>query len=196
MTRFVYATATTLDGYLADPDHSLDWLFVVEGGQESLSQLDEFIAGVSVLVMGSSTYRWLLNHENVLEHPEKWASYYGDMLTYVFSSQPDLPMIPGANLRRVTGAVADHLGEIRAEAAGRDVWLMGGGDLVGQFADAAAVDEVHVSIAPVTLGAGAPLLPRRIDSTQLHLESVEQLGQFIQARYTVTPRMRAEPEGR
>jgi dihydrofolate reductase len=185
MTRFVYATATTLDGYLADPDHSLDWLFVVDGGQESLAQLDEFVAGVSVLVMGSSTYRWLLDHEDMLEHPEKWQQYYGGLLTYVFSSRSNLPKIPNANLRMVSGPVDGHLDEIRAEAAGKDVWLMGGGDLVGQFAEAGALDEVHVSIAPVTLGEGAPLLPRRLDSTRLHLESVEQVGQFIQARFTV-----------
>lgn len=186
MTRFVYATATTLDGYLADVDHSLDWLFVVEGGQESLAELDTFIAGVSILVMGSSTYRWLLDHENLMEHPEKWPEYYDNRPTYLFTSR-DLPMIPGADIRVVRGAVADHLSTITEAAAGKDVWLMGGGDLVGQFADAGALDEVRVSIAPVTLGAGAPLLPRRLDTTRLQLQDVAKLGQFIQARFTVRP---------
>ena len=188
MTRFVYATATTLDGYLADPEHSLDWLFVVDGGQESLAQLDEFIAGVSVLVMGSSTYRWLLEHETLMENPEKWTEYYGNRPTYLFTSRTDLPLIPHADIRVVSRDVADHLAAITETAAGRDVWLMGGGDLVGQFDDAEALDEVRVSIAPVTLGAGAPLLPRPIDSTRLHLEEVDKLGQFIQARFTVLPR--------
>lgn len=185
MTRFVYATAATLDGYLADPEHSLDWLFVVDGGQESLAQLDEFIAGVSVLVMGSSTYRWLLEHENLMENPEKWPEYYDNRPTYLFTSHTDLPMIPRADIRVVSGAVADHLPAISQTAAGKDVWLMGGGDLVGQFADAGALDEVRVSIAPVTLGAGAPLLPRRLDSSRLHLEELEKIGQLIQARFTV-----------
>ena len=187
MTRFVYATATTLDGYLADPDHSLDWLFVVDGGQESLAQLDEFIAGVSVLVMGSSTYRWLLEHENLMENPEKWPEYYANRPTFLFTSRADLPMIPRADIRVVSGAVADHLRAITETAAGKDVWLMGGGDLVGQFADAGALDEMRVSIAPVTLGAGAPLLPRSLDSTRLHLEELEKIGQLIQARFTVRP---------
>jgi dihydrofolate reductase len=187
MTRFVYATATTLDGYLADPNHSLDWLFVVEGGDESLSQLDEFVAGVAVLVMGSSTYRWLLDHESLLEHPEKWPEWYGDRPTYIFTSRTDLTTIPGADIRIVGGDVAQHLSDIRTTADGRDVWLVGGGDLVGQFADAGALDEMRISIAPVTLGEGAPLLPRRLDSARLHLESVEQVGQFVQARYSVGP---------
>lgn len=185
MTRFVYATATTLDGYLADPNDSLDWLFVVEGGEESLAELAEFITGVSVLVMGSSTYRWLLDHENLMEHPEKWPKYYDNRPTYLFTSRADLPLIPGADLRVVNGDVAGHLTAIKEAANGKDVWLMGGGDLVGQFADAGALDELHVSMAPVTLGAGKPLLPRRLDTTRLRLAEVKQVGQFIQARFTV-----------
>ena len=97
MTRFVFATATTLDGYLADPNHSLDWLFVVDGGQESLSDMNTFAEGVGVMVEGSSTYRWIVEHENLLEHPEKWQEFHGDRPTYVFTSRTDLPVIPGAD---------------------------------------------------------------------------------------------------
>jgi dihydrofolate reductase len=185
MTRFVYATATTLDGYLATPDHSLDWLFVVDGGQESLSEMDTFAQGVGVMVEGSSTYRWIVEHENLLERPEKWKEFHGDRPTFVFTSRTDLPVIPGADVRFVSGEVSTHLPGIRALAGDKDVWLVGGGDLVGQFADAGALDEIHVSIAPVTLGAGAPLLPRVLDSTRLRLDGVSRAAQFINAKYTV-----------
>ena len=67
-------------------------------------------------------------------------------------------------------------------AGGRNVWIVGGGDLAGQFAAAGLLDEVIVSIAPVTLGAGAPLLPRRIE---LHLEDLGRNGDFVAARFTV-----------
>jgi dihydrofolate reductase len=186
MTRFVYATATTLDGYLADPNHSLDWLFVVEGGEQSLGELETFVNGVRVMVEGSSTYLWVLEHENLVEHPEKWQEFYGDRTTYVFTSRTDLPVVPGADVHFVNGAVVDHLAAIRAAAGDEDVWIVGGGDLVGQFADAGALDEIHVSIAPVTLGAGAPLLPRQLDSTRLHLFDLSRAGQFAQAKYRVT----------
>src|SRR3712207_7879069 len=60
----------------------------------------------------------------------------------------------------------------RSAAAGdRNVWVVGGGDLAGQFADVGLLDELIVSIAPVTLGAGAPLLPRRIDRKSTRLNS-------------------------
>ena len=71
------------------------------------------------------------------------------------------------------------------------MWLMGGGDLVGQFDDAGLLDRVVVSIAPVTLGAGAPLLPRDIRSDRLRLTAVKQAGQFAELHYDVT-----SPSGR
>lgn len=185
MTRFVYATATTLDGYLADADDSLDWLFAVDGGDESLAGMEPFVAGVGVMVEGSTTYRWVLEHERLLERPEKWQEFYGERPTYVFSSRSDLPIVPGADIRVVFGPVADHLPAIREAAAGKDVWLVGGGDLVGQFFEAGALDEIRVSVAAVTLGSGAPLLPRRIESDTLRLTAVKQTGQFAELRYDV-----------
>jgi dihydrofolate reductase len=185
MTRFVYATAATLDGFLADADNALDWLFAVDGGEDSLAGMASFIAGVGVMVEGSTTYRWVLEHERLLDEPATWQELYGAKPTYVFSSRPDLPLVPGADIRVVAGAVADHLPAIRAAAADRDVWLVGGGDLVGQFFDAGALDEIRVSVAAVTLGAGAPLLPRRIESDALRLTGVAQTGQFAELRYQV-----------
>lgn len=182
MTRFVYATATSLDGFLADADGSLDWLFAVDGGQESMASLAELVAGVRVLVMGSTTYEWILEHEQLLDHPEKWQEYYPDKRVFVFSSR-DLPVIPGGDIRVVNGRVADIVPTLLEAAQGQDVWVMGGGDLAGQFVDAGRLDEIMLSVAAVTLGAGAPLLPRRLESDRLRLVRVEQVGQFAELRY-------------
>ena len=186
MTRFVYATATSLDGFLADPDNSLDWLFAVEGGDESLAGLAEFTAGVGVLVMGSTTYQWLLDHEDLLAEPEKWQRYYPGMATWVLSSR-DLPALPGVDLRVVDSSVPDLVPTLLEAAAGRDVWVMGGGDVAGQFADAGRLDRVMLSVAAATLGSGAPLLPRRLESDRLRLVEVRQVGQFAELTYDVLP---------
>jgi dihydrofolate reductase len=69
-----------------------------------------------------------------------------------------------------------------AAAAGRDVWIVGGGDLAGQFADRGLLDELVVAIAPVTLGGGAPLLPRRVE---LVVQEVARNGELVCVRYTV-----------
>ncbi len=65
------------------------------------------------------------------------------------------------------------------------MWLVGGGDFVGEFADQGLLDEIILGIAPVTLGGGAPLLPRRLTSQQLALTHVAQLGQFAYLSYAV-----------
>ncbi|GAB7003781.1 dihydrofolate reductase family protein [Nocardioides sp. AN3] len=185
MTRFVYATATSLDGFLADADNSLDWLFAVDGGDDSMSALEAFVEGVGVMVEGSTTYRWVLEQESLLDAPEKWQQFYGDRATFVFSSREDLPLVPGADIRIVSGPVSQHIGAIRDAAGDKDVWIVGGGDLAGQFHDAGLLDELMLSVAAVTLGSGAPLLPRRIESAALRLAEVGRTGQFVQLRYDV-----------
>jgi dihydrofolate reductase len=84
MGSFVYYTATSLNGYIADENNSLQWLFDVGSGPERLS---DFIKNVGVQVMGSSTYEWSLSNENVLETPGKWQQVFGDLPTRVYTSR-------------------------------------------------------------------------------------------------------------
>ena len=67
----------------------------------------------------------------------------------------------------------------------KNIWLVGGGDLVGQFADQNLLDEILVGIAPVTLGRGAPLLPRRRTASDLELVDVARDRQFARLTYRV-----------
>ena len=189
MPRVIFYTATTLNGFLADDADSLDWLFRVPGGESAETgdgEFPAFIESIGVIVEGSTTYEWVLAHEELIEHPEKWAGYYGARPTFVFSTR-DLPAVSGADIRFVSGPVADHWDEISAAAGDRDVWVVGGGDLVGQFADAGLLDELRVSVAPVTLASGRPLLPRILESDRLTLQSVDRTGQFARLVYSVHP---------
>ncbi|MGI8522660.1 MAG: dihydrofolate reductase family protein [Nocardioides sp.] len=186
MTTVQYFTACTLDGFIADEHDSLDWLFEVPHGEDDGSW-EEFIGGVGVLVMGATTYQWVLDHEDVLAQPEKWREWYGDRPTYVFSHR-DLPGIPGVEVRHVSGSVCDQYAAMAAAAGDRSVWVVGGGDLVGQFDDAGLLDEIWLGMTPVTLGAGRPLLPRRITSERLRLRSVSQSGQRVRIILDVTRR--------
>jgi dihydrofolate reductase len=76
---------------------------------------------------------------------------------------------------------------MRAAAGSRNIWIVGGGELAGAFADAGLLDEIILGVAPVTLGAGAPLLPRRLTSARLTLSQVEQRGPFAYLTYAVGP---------
>lgn len=183
MTRTTYYTATSLDGFIADEHHSLDWLFPQEMDESGPLNYDEFFARIGAVVMGSTTYEWVLNHENgVMPYT---------LPTWVMTTR-DLPN--GAeNVRFASGDVRAVHDEMTAAARGKDRWVIGGGDLAGQFAEAGLLDEIVVYIAPVTLGGGAPLLPRKLD---LRLEELAQNKAFACARYSVVgPATYAEHRG-
>ncbi len=184
MSRIIYATSASLDGYLADADGSLDWLFAVQGGDAAIAELKPFVEGVSVMVEGSTTYEWVMDHEQLLEHPEKWREFYGTRKTYVFTTRAgSLPRVPDADIEFLSGPVSDHISAILAAAGDGDVWLTGGGAIATQFAELGHIDEIWLSVAPVFLGGGAPVFTRRMESDDLRLIDVHQTGQFVQTRY-------------
>ena len=154
MALTTYLVASSLDGFIADEHDDLDWLLSMPGGDDDANPYPTFIEKVGALAMGATTYEWINRH-----HPGEWA--YADRPTWVFTHRDDLPVIAGADLRFTRDDVpAVHAAMVEA-AGGRDVWLVGGGELVGQFLDHDLLDEIVVSVTPVLLGAGAPLLPRR-----------------------------------
>ena len=180
-----YYTATSLDGFIATEDDSLDWLFPL--GDLAETGYPRFIAEVGALAMGASTYEWMLRHARTVE-AETGASWPYAQPTWVFTHR-SLPSIPGADLRFVRGDVRPVHAAMREAAGGRNLWVVGGGDLAGQFHDAGLLDELIVQVGSVTLGAGKPLFPRRQTSPSLTLVSVKQLGAgFAELRYRVPSR--------
>ena len=184
----VYLTATSIDGFIADPANSLSWLFEVAGSDDAVDDFAPFFAGVGAMAMGATTYEWLLEHEGGGGDPDWWHKAHGDTPCWVFTHRA-LPDVPGAGIRFVSGPVAPVHADMTALAGDRDLWIVGGGELVGQFDDAGLLTRIVVSVAPVTLGSGAPLLPRRITSERLSLTSVRQVGQFAESTYVVGPRV-------
>ena len=177
-----YYTACSLDGFIATEDHSLDWLFQL--GDINDTSYPEFIKDVGALAMGSSTYEWMLRHVVKLDTGAGEAWPYIQP-TWVFSSR-SLTTVPGALLHFVRGDVRPVHEQMRQAARGQNIWLVGGGDLVGQFYDAGLLDEIIVQIGSVTLGAGKPLLPRQIAFPPLSLTSARAIGAgFAELRYNV-----------
>jgi dihydrofolate reductase len=176
-----YYTATSIDGRIADEDDSLAWLFQFSDDPAADDRYEAFIARTGALVMGSSTYEWLLREE-IRDDPGRWP--YAQP-TWVFSSR-ELPGVPGADLRFVSGPVEPVHAEIAALVPeGKDLWLVGGGELVGMFLDAGLLHALHLGVAPVLLGSGAPLLPRRLVTPPLELVGCTQNGPFAQLDYRV-----------
>jgi dihydrofolate reductase len=177
-----FFTATSLDGFIATEDDSLEWLFPL--GDVNDSSYPEFIAQVGALAMGSSTYEWMLrNGETVVA--EMGSAWPYRQPAWVFTSR-SLPGIAGADVRFVQGDVRPVHEAMRSAAGGKNIWIVGGGDLAGQFHDAGLLDEMIIQVGSVTLGRGKPLFPRRLTSPPLQLQSVRQIGTGLaEMRYLV-----------
>ena len=182
MSRVVYYAAMTLDGFIAESDDTIAWLMgfpgvepgpavtPVEGGY------DEFYEEVGALVMGSVTY------EFVLEEASTWA--YAGKPTWVLSSR-ELPRFEGAEPLTITNAaVTDLYDEMVAAAGERKLWVVGGGNVASQFADAGLLDEVWVTVVPVVLGSGKPLFDRRVPGPPMRpTEVLPRASGMVELRY-------------
>lgn len=176
-----YYTATSLDGFIATEAHSLDWL--LQFGTEG-SSYERFVADVGALAMGAHTYEWLLRH-HVHADPARPQPWPYAQPTWVFSHRV-LPVVDDADVRFVQGDVGPVHRQMTDTAAGRNLWIVGGGALAAQFLDQGLLDELIVQIAPVTLGRGQPLLPRAVTRPALQLTDVQRFGAgFVELRYRV-----------
>ena len=176
-----YFTATSLDGFIATLDDSLEWLFPL--GDVNETSYPAFIAEVGAMAMGSATYEWMLRHAQTISNQMGSAWPYTQP-TWIFSSR-SLPRIAGATLNFVSGDVRPVHEAMRVAAGSQNIWIVGGGDLAGQFHDAGLLDEILLQVGSVTLGKGKPLFPRRM-TTPLRLTSTKQVGSgFAELRYEV-----------
>ncbi|MGY6497118.1 MAG: dihydrofolate reductase family protein [Microcella sp.] len=145
----VYYVAQSLDGFIADEANGIDWL--LEFGFEAFQQhYDAFYAGVGSVIMGARTFRWLV------DSGEPWP--YPELPCWVLS-RSGVPDYPGANARVTRDDVAAVAREARNASGGRSVWMLGGGVTAARFAEAGELDELRISVMPVSLGRGAGVLP-------------------------------------
>jgi dihydrofolate reductase len=189
MSKAQYYCAMSLDGYIAESDDTLEWLMGYQGsydGDEAESGkgkagYEGFYEGVGALVSGSVTYEFVLDHLDMAGAGGEWP-YKGKPCWILTSRDLPVPDGEGVDVRMANARVPELYDELIAAAGDRNLWVIGGGNVASQFADAGLLDEVIVYIAPVTLGAGAPLLPRRLE---LRLEELHRNVDFAAARYSV-----------
>ena len=186
MSLTQYYTAATLDGYIADPDHSLAWLLTRDRAEHGLLDYGDFIAGVGAVAMGATTYEW------ILEHGSGWP--YA-VPSWVFTHR-DLPASPDADVRFVSGDVRPVHEELARAAGDRNVWLVGGGDLVGQFADPLAFyRELGFPLEQIVVLLDDPAIDAQEHLSRQHdllIKRIERLTEMVTA---VERAMEAEKMG-
>ena len=190
----VYYCASSLDGYIAEADDSLDWLLNYQGTFEHepaepdpMSEgggYEGFYEGVRALVAGSGTYEWILDHLDVAGGGE-WP-YRGKPCWVLSSRELRLPEGEGVDVRIVDASVGELYGEMAAAAGDGVLWVVGGGNVASQFADEGLIDEMHVTVVPVALDAGKPLFARRLPSGPMQLTGTRTFRNgMVELRYEI-----------
>lgn len=154
MPKTIYFTAATIDGYIADNNDSLEWLF--KNGPADTSFIGDFLETIGAIAMGASTYQWILDH--IKNDPWPY-----QVPTLVFTHR-QFPVINGADIRFVQGDVREKHKQLQKLAGDKNIWLTGGGDLVGQFHDHGLLDEMHIQTVAVFLNEGKKLFNRKTDT--------------------------------
>ena len=194
MATTVYYCASSLDGYIAEPDDSIDWLTGYEGAFEHEAAepnpmsdgggYEGFYDGVRALVMGSATYEWILDHLDVAGGGQ-WP-YRGKPCWVLSSRELRLPAGEGVDVRVADASVGELFDEMAAAAGDGVLWVVGGGGVASQFADDGRLDEVHLTVVPVVLGAGKPLFERRLPSGSMQLTGTRAFENgMVELRYEI-----------
>ena len=183
MRTVTYGGAVSLDGFLAGPAGALDWLHFSTDVQQIIA---EYWATVDTILMGRKTYA-----QSVAQNPRrptrakaaKTKAKTPKIRTYVFSRTLDVIDAPGVELIRVNAA--DFVRELK-NAPGRDICLMGGGELAQSLLAAGLVDKIGLNIHPVLLGSGVPVFRDPGQRVGLQLTECRTIdGGCIMATYDV-----------
>ncbi len=168
MSVFFYG-CVTLDGYLADKNHGLDWLH--QTGSAEDTGYDDFYQKMDITMMGRRTYDEIARLEDA-------ANVYPTTENYVFTHAGSLPQkgfIP------VSGDVAEFVAGL---GSGKNIWVVGGNTILTPLLERDMVDHLIIQIAPVLLGEGVPLFTQKDGLMRFRLNEVKQYGQFAELAYS------------
>ncbi len=168
--KVIVYIATSLDGYIATEDDSLDWLFKVEG--EGDNGYSEFYDTIDTIVLGRRTYDWIMN-------VEKENFPYKNKTCYVFTKSR---YEPNNSVEFVDGDIVRFINTLKG-VEGRNIWIVGGGDLLSYFLKENLVDEFIINIAPTIIGTGIPLFNKQDIEIELELKSIRRFNQFAELHY-------------
>ena len=174
MARILGYIAASVDGFIAGPGDSLDWLHRYGDMDLGEHAFGRFLEGIRTVVMGRGTYDFLARD------PAPWA-YEKQRAIVVTSTEIANPKGPIETRRDVRALVS----ELRGLDDG-DVWVVGGGRLQMAFLECGALDEVEIYVIPELIGGGIPLFPPCGVETSLKLLSARVLDRgCVRLHYAV-----------
>lgn len=172
--RIIVHIASSADGYIARRDGELDWL-TSRPAPKGFYGLPEFSRSIDAKILGRQTFDLSV---------KMGAKFGGDDAHYVFSRQAPPASIP-RGVTFVTESIATFVERLRKEP-GKNIWMMGGGNLIASFLDAGAIDEFIITVIPIFIGEGVPLIAPRHRDVPLHLVSAKPFpDSVVQLHYEV-----------
>jgi dihydrofolate reductase len=173
--KVIVHIAASADGYIARPDGDLEWL-TSRPAPKGFYGMGAFEKSIDTQLLGRKTYEVGRSMGATFDSKKS--------RTVVFSRHRP-PADAPSGVEFVNGPIAPFLSRLR-EQPGKDIWLMGGGDLIASFLDEHAIDEFVISVVPVFIGDGIPLIARRHRHVPLDLRSVERFDDgLVQLHYRV-----------
>ena len=172
--KIIVNIATSADGYVARPDGNLDWL-TERPAPKGFYGLPEFERSIDAKILGRKTFDRSL---------QMGARFSAGAVHYVFSRRAPTASVP-AGVHFVTESIAAFAERLRTQA-GKNVWMMGGGEIIGSFLDEDAIDEFIITVVPTFIGEGVPLLAPRHREVALSLLGIQQFPDgVVQLHYEV-----------
>ncbi len=172
--KVIVHIATSTDGYIARSDGDLEWL-TSRPAPKGFYGMNAFMRSVDTKVLGRKTYEVSLR---------MGAKFDSQGRNIVFSRRPPPANAP-SGVQFVNDAIGPFVSRLR-EQPGKDIWLMGGGEIIASFLDAQAIDEFVISVVPVFIGEGIPLIARRHRHVPLELQSIDRFEDGVaQLHYRV-----------
>lgn len=168
--KLILYIATSLDGYIATEEDSLEWLFKTEG--EGDNGYSEFYRTVDTILLGRRTYDWIIDKE-------KGKFPYRNKKCYVFSKSI---CENNEHVEFINGDIVEFTNEIK-KLEGENIWIVGGSNLLHYFMKERLVDEFIISIAPILIGRGIPLFKEIDFEIELKLKGMRQFNQFVELYY-------------
>jgi len=181
--KIIVNIATSADGYVARTDGNLDWL-TSRSAPRGFYGLPKFSRSIDAKILGRKTFDF---------SEMMGASFSADNVHYVFSRRPPPASVP-VGVQFVTESIRAFAQRLRKQA-GKNIWMMGGGEIIGSFLDEDAIDEFIITVVPMFIGEGIPLIAPRHREVPLRLLSLQRFPDgVVQLHYDVRqPRVRGEP---
>lgn len=172
--KVIVNIGTSADGFIARPDGDLEWL-TSRPAPQGFYGMGAFVKSIDTKVLGRKTYEASVRLGAKFEPPTR----------YIVFSREARPVDAPLGVEFVREPVGPFMSRLR-EQPGKDIWLMGGGGLISSFLDEGAIDELVITVAPVFIGDGIPLIARRHRQVPLELLSVQQFENgVVQLHYQV-----------